>query len=126
MKRIASRTTARLVAIAMATMSTVALAQNAPPQGSAERGYGLYMQKMCFTCHGTVGQGGERGTGPRIAPTEWPYEAFANQVRHPRQDMPRYPAKHVNDQELADIYAYVRSVKPSRPARDIDLLSSAP
>jgi len=99
-------------------------AQNAP--GAAERGYKLYMEKMCYTCHGTVGQGGERGTGPQIAPTEWPLEAFVQQVRHPRQDMPRYPAKFVSDQELADIYAYMKSIKPSRAAKDIDLLSKAP
>ena len=45
------------------------------------------MEKMCYTCHGTMGQGGERGSGPQIAPSEWPLEAFAQQVRHPRQDM---------------------------------------
>jgi len=81
---------------------------------------------MCYTCHGTVGQGGERGTGPQIAPSQWPLEAFAQQVRHPRQDMPRYAAKFVSDQELADIYAYVKTIKESRPAREIDLLSKAP
>ena len=25
------------------------------------------MKNMCYTCHGTVGQGGDRGSGPRIA-----------------------------------------------------------
>ena len=112
---------------AITSIALSAVAQNAPaPNGSAERGKQLFMQKMCYTCHGTVGQGGERGTGPRIAPTQWPYEAFAQQVRHPRQDMPRYPAKFVNDQELADIYAYVKTIEESRPAREIDLLSKAP
>src|SRR2546423_9222618 len=104
-------------------MSSLAFAAGAQNAISPERGYKLYMEKMCYTCHGTVGQGGERGTGPVIAPTEWPFEAFAQQTRHPRQDMPRYPAKYLSDQELADIYAYVKSIKPSRPARDIDLLS---
>jgi len=112
---------------ALASIALSAGAQNAPaPTGSAERGQQLFMQKMCYTCHGTVGQGGERGTGPRIAPTQWPYEAFAQQVRHPRQDMPRYATKFVSDQELADIYAYVKTIKESRPAREIDLLSKAP
>ena len=40
--------------------------------------------------------------------------------------MPRYPAKFVTDQELADIYAYVASIKPWRPAKEIDLLGKAP
>ncbi|HZQ61371.1 MAG TPA: cytochrome c [Casimicrobiaceae bacterium] len=110
--------------IAASMLALGAAAQNGP--GSPERGQKLYMEKMCYTCHGTVGQGGERGTGPRIAPTQWPIEAFAQQVRHPREDMPRYPAKFLSDQELADIYAYVKSIPPSRPAKDIDLLSKAP
>ena len=113
------------LAMLTATLSAAALAQSAGPAAS-ERGYKLYMEKMCYTCHGTVGQGGERGTGPQIAPSQWPLEAFAQQVRHPRQDMPRYAAKFVSDQELADIYAYVKTIKESRPAREIDLLSKAP
>lgn len=116
--------------VTFAALSAVALSAGAqgtaPPGGSPERGQQVYMQKMCYTCHGTVGQGGERGTGPRIAPTQWPYEAFAQQVRHPRQDMPRYPAKFMSDQELADVYTYLKTIRDSRPVRDIDLLSKAP
>jgi mono/diheme cytochrome c family protein len=109
--------------IAIALFACCALAQDG---ASPERGYKLFMEKMCFTCHGTVGQGGERGTGPRIAPNEWPYEAFAQQVRHPRAEMPRYSAKYLEDRELADIQAYLKSIKASRPAREIELLSKAP
>jgi ubiquinol-cytochrome c reductase cytochrome c subunit len=94
----------------------------APARPSPERGYRLYMEKMCYTCHGTVGQGGERGTGPQIAPSEWPFEAFAQLVRHPRQDMPRYPARYTTDDDLRDIQAYLAGIKPSRPSKDIDLL----
>ena len=112
--------------VATVLLAATLAAQAQAPAGSAERGYKLYMEKMCYTCHGTVGQGGERGAGPQISPTKWPYEAFAQQVRHPRQDMPRYPAKFVTDQELADIYAYVASIKPWRPAKEIDLLGKAP
>ena len=63
------------------------------------------MKNMCYTCHGTVGQGGDRGSGPRIAYDVWPWEGFAHQVRRPREAMPRYPVEYVSDQDLADIYA---------------------
>lgn len=96
------------------------------PAGSPERGYRLYMQNMCYTCHGTVGQGGERGTGPEIAPNLWPYDAFVQQMRHPRQDMPRYPAKFVSDADFADIYAYLATIKAGRGVNEIDLLGKAP
>ena len=35
--------------------------------------------------------------------------------------MPRYPVEALSDQELADIYAYVASIK-ARPAKDIPAL----
>ncbi len=115
------------IVCAVATLTTLAASAQTPaPAGSPERGYKVYMEKMCFTCHGTVGQGGERGSGPQIAPTQWPFEAFVQQVRHPRQAMPRYPVQYTSDQDLVDMYAYVRSIKPSRPAQDIDLLTKAP
>ena len=93
------------------------------PAGSAERGQKHFTKYMCYTCHGSAGQGADRGTGPKIAPSPMPYLAFVLQVRTPRLDMPPYRKEFVNDQELADIYAYLSSIKPSPPAKDIPLLS---
>jgi mono/diheme cytochrome c family protein len=100
---------------------TMASAQDTP-SGSAERGASTFKKYMCYTCHGTLGQGADRGTGPKIAPNPLPYPAFALQVRTPRLDMPPYRKEFVNDQELADIYAYLLSMKPSPAAQDIPLL----
>jgi mono/diheme cytochrome c family protein len=92
------------------------------PSGDAARGKAAYMKNMCYTCHGTAGQGGDRGSGPRIAYDVWPWEGFAQQVRRPRESMPRYPAEHLSDAALADIYAFVASQKRGPPAKDIALL----
>lgn len=92
------------------------------PPGNAERGKKLYMEQLCYTCHGTVGQGGERGAGPKIYPNPFPYAAFARQTRKPRQTMPPYTEKHLPEQDLVDIYHYVVSIKPPRLAKDIPLL----
>jgi ubiquinol-cytochrome c reductase cytochrome c subunit len=108
------------LAAAFVMASFVAQAQ--APAGDAARGKSLYMKNMCYTCHGTVGQGGERGSGGRIAPNPFPWEAFAHAVRRPRDVMPRYAVEHVSDQDLADIYAYVASIKPGPKASDIPLL----
>jgi ubiquinol-cytochrome c reductase cytochrome c subunit len=97
-------------------------AQAQAPAGDAARGKAAYMKNMCYTCHGTVGQGGDRGSGPRIAYDVWPWEGFAHQVRHPRESMPRYAVEHVSDQDLADIYAYVASFKRGPKANEIPLL----
>lgn len=92
------------------------------PAGDAERGKKLYMEQLCYTCHGTVGQGGDRGSGPRIYPNPYPFAAFVMQVRKPRQTMPPYQEQHVSDQDLADMYHYLFSTKPSPAAKDIPLL----
>lgn len=92
------------------------------PPGSAERGKKLYMQQLCHTCHGTLGQGGDRGSGPKIYPNPFPFPAFVMQVRKPRQLMPPYTDKHVSDQDLADMYHYLFSTKPSPAAKDNPLL----
>jgi ubiquinol-cytochrome c reductase cytochrome c subunit len=92
------------------------------PTGSPERGYQAYMKYQCYTCHGTVGQGGG-AAGPRIAPNPFPWAAFEIQVRKPRQDMPAYREAFVSGQELADIYAYVSSIKAGPSPKEIPLLN---
>ncbi|HUP31278.1 MAG TPA: cytochrome c [Usitatibacter sp.] len=110
-------------AIAAAIAATFTIAAHAQaPAGDAARGKAGYMKNMCYTCHGTVGQGGDRGSGPRIAYDVWPWEAFAQQVRRPRESMPRYDRAHLGDAELADIYAYVASAKAGVKSKDIPLL----
>ena len=98
-----------------------ASAQDAPT-GDVKRGHAAFLKYQCYTCHGTVGQGAERGAGPKLAPNPFPWAGFEFQVRTPREDMPAYRKPHVSDQELADIYAYLRSVKPSPEAKSIPLL----
>ena len=98
-------------------------AQDKAPAGSAEKGYLSFMKYQCYTCHGTVGQGADRGTGPKLAPNPFPFPAFELQVRQPRQDMPPYRKQFLNDQELADIYAYLLTVKAPPSAKDISLLN---
>ena len=90
------------------------------PAGDPARGKALFMQDMCYTCHGTAGQGGDRGSGPRIAPNAFPWDGFRQQVRHPREQMPRYSEKFVSDRDLADIHAYLSS-QPA-PAKELPAL----
>lgn len=115
---------AKLLSAALLLFAASALfAQEQPPAGSAEPGYQSYMKFQCYTCHGTVGQGAERGTGPKIAPNPVSYATFERQMRTPRQDMPAYRKPFLSDQDFADIYAYLLSIKPSPAAKDIPLLN---
>lgn len=96
-------------------------AQAQAPAGSADSGYKVYMKYQCYTCHGTIGQGGG-AAGPRVAPNPFPWPVFQDQVRKPRLDMPAYREAFVNNQELADMYAYLVTIKPAPTAKEIPLL----
>lgn len=109
--------TAALAAVLTAA-SAAAFAQ--APAGDAARGKGLFMQDMCWTCHGTEGHGGPYG--PRLAPKPMPLEGLVSQVRHPRASMPPYDATFASDQDLADIHAYLGSIRPGPKASDLALL----
>ena len=91
----------------MLLLSLAFAAHGEAPAGDAARGKALFMKNMCYTCHGSAGQGGDRGSGPRIAPNTFPWAGFEQQVRHPREQMPRYSEKFVSERDLADIYAYL-------------------
>ena len=107
-----------LIAALLASLAATAHAQ--APTGDAARGKALYMKNMCYTCHGTAGQGTRYGG--YLAPKTLAWEAFSHQVRHPRAAMPRFPAEFVSDQDLADIYAWLAAMKAGPKAADIPLL----
>lgn len=114
-----------LLAIVLLAPAIVFAQSQAPgqaPAGSAETGFKAYIKYQCYTCHGTVGQGGG-AAGPRIAPNPFPWVAFELQVRKPRQDMPAYRDAFVSAQELADMYAYILTIKPGPAAKEIPLLN---
>jgi ubiquinol-cytochrome c reductase cytochrome c subunit len=100
-------------------------AGGAAAQGSAadvERGRQLFMSVGCYSCHGTVGQGGERSAGPRIAPDPMPLEALKVFVRNPPEGMPRFDARFLSDGQVEDIHRYLSSIPKGRSAKDIPLL----
>jgi mono/diheme cytochrome c family protein len=113
----------RLINLAVAGSLCFAGAAQAQyaPAGSAERGQKIFIHQMCHNCHGTVGQGGG-AAGPRLAPSPWPWGAFAQQTRKPRLVMVPYSEKVLPEQDLADIYAYIVSIKPGPAAKEIPLL----
>lgn len=105
---------------ALAAASLGAHGEAPAPAGDAARGKAAYLKVQCDSCHGTAGQGTRYGS--RLAPDRMEWGKFEKQVRHPRSAMPRYAVEFVSDRDLADIYAYLGSVKPGPKAADIPLL----
>jgi mono/diheme cytochrome c family protein len=90
------------------------------PAGNRETGKRLYEKNTCFFCHGTAGQGGVAGA--RVAVVARNLQSFTRYVRQPSGQMPAFTDKILSDQELADIFAYVRSLPAAKPVKDIPLL----
>jgi mono/diheme cytochrome c family protein len=110
MRQTVMRHSFALVTVSMVCVVT-AQAQDAQPTGDAANGKRVYLADGCALCHGTLGQGG-RGTGPHIAPSPLPFEAFAGQVRRPANAMPAYTTVVLSDRDLSDIYAYLLTIPP--------------
>src|SRR5690349_24916238 len=108
--------------LALLIVSVVAAAQSKAPSGDAARGKELYVKYTCYACHSFDGHG---GAGARLVPMKMLLPVFTAYVRLPRA-MPAYREKVISDAELADIYAYIKSIPESPAAKDIPLLSELP
>ena len=102
-------------------LALLAVAATAPSTHAqpASDGEALFVANGCYQCHGYVGQG---GAAPRIAPTAYPYEAFARLVRRPANEMPAYAPQALGDDALRAIYGYLRSIPEPPPLADIAIL----
>lgn len=89
--------------------------------GNADNGKKLFAAYGCFECHGRQGAGAS--TGPRIGPPAITLAAVLRYVRAPTGQMPPYTAKVVSDQDLTDIYTYLKSFPLPPAASSIPLLN---
>jgi mono/diheme cytochrome c family protein len=85
------------------------------------RGRQVYEKVGCYQCHGWQGQGAN--TGPKLAPQPMAADALASFIRNSQETlMPAYSADLVSDRDVADIHAYLVSIKPPPAAKDLPLL----
>jgi mono/diheme cytochrome c family protein len=100
----------RLRALALTASALVAGALVAAAPAPADRE--LFVRYGCYQCHGYEGQGGE---ALRIAPSPYPFEAFAAKVRKPANEMPAYAPEVLGDADLQALYRYVRAIPEPPP-----------
>jgi mono/diheme cytochrome c family protein len=106
-----------IVAASGAAVLGSSYAQPPPPPsvvGDAQRGAPLYADTYnCYACHGFDAQSGER----RLVPMNYTQDGFITFVQNsPLPQMPRFP--DASAQDLADIYAYIRTISADAPAID--------
>src|SRR5713101_5526847 len=109
----------RVPCIVMITLG-LSLMGFAQTNGNAEEGKRQFMKHNCYFCHGTSGQGGRDGA--RIAQTALNLQGLMRYVRRPTGGMPAFTEKILSDQELTDIYAYLKSLPAAKASKDIPLL----
>ena len=93
------------------------------PSGNAAHGKELFVKYSCYACHGFSGQ---NGPGARLVPMKIAQAGFIAYVRNPPRpnQMPSYSAKAVPDADMADIYAYLKTLPDSAPsAKSIPVLN---
>jgi mono/diheme cytochrome c family protein len=109
-------------ALAVGTVVAATLSAQAPSgavTGDAARGQPLFSDTFnCYACHGFDAQSGER----RLLPMNYTQEGFITFVQNsPLPNMPAFP--DASPQQLADIYAYIRTIPADAPAvNDVPLL----
>jgi mono/diheme cytochrome c family protein len=62
----------------------------------------------CRRCHGSEGRGGQ---GPSLIPFDWSYQQALDLIRHPVCDMPPIPESALSDAQVAQIVAYLKTIK---------------
>ena len=97
------------------TVVSPALAQN------AENGKRIFVRDGCYECHGYAGQG--TIAGARLAPPVLTAQGMIRYVRRPAGAMPAFTDKVLSDQEVNDIYAYLKTMPAPKPVKDIPLLN---
>ena len=111
-----------LVSVAIVALLLTSAAAQTPAtaaSGNGERGKELYLTYSCYACHGYDGHG---GAGARIVPLAMTVTRFTAYVHNPRR-MPPNTEKVLSDAQLADLFAYIKSLPVSPPADQIPLLA---
>ena len=106
---------------------SVSLAQEL--EGNVESGKKLYNAYSCYACHGYTGETAR----VRLNPLLFTLPDFIDYLRDPPEmpggfgmgfSMPAYAGPDVSEQDLADVYAYIRSLpSTSLDLEDIPLLN---
>jgi mono/diheme cytochrome c family protein len=90
-----------MAAIALISAGAAAARQDDPPAGRAP------YRRVCAACHGGNAEGNQ---GPRLAGIDIDYDEFVAKVRHSDGEMPSIPAKEITDDEVKQVFEYLKSL----------------
>jgi mono/diheme cytochrome c family protein len=97
--------------------------QESTTAANPNNGQRLFARYGCYECHGYLAQGSTSTGGTRLGPPQIPLSAFISYVREPTGQMPPYAAKVVSNEDLTEIYNFLKSVPPPPLVKSIPLLN---
>jgi mono/diheme cytochrome c family protein len=106
--------------LAMALACSSARAQDAAAKSKdaaasdVQDGKRVFTSAGCVACHGAEGHG--TSLAPQISPPPLELPALIAYVRQPTGKMPPIPEATASDQDLANVYAFLKSVAPAAAA----------
>jgi mono/diheme cytochrome c family protein len=87
---------------------------------NVENGKKIFLRDGCYQCHGYNGQG--TIAGARLGPPVLTVDGMIRYIRKPAGAMPAFGEAVLSDQEIRDIYAYMKTMPAPKPVKDIPLL----
>ncbi|MGI9538163.1 MAG: c-type cytochrome [Desulfocapsaceae bacterium] len=77
------------------------------PMGNPLDGKRWYSMHHCFSCHGPNGNDGKGPVVKDLTMSFWRFERIIRDAGSPI--MPKYPEEKISDQDMADLYAFLKA-----------------
>src|SRR5262245_32411090 len=78
------------------------------PKPERQEGKAVF-ERVCSVCHGREGRG-DAGPGPSLVPLEKDFNEVLGIVREGTGEMPPIPRERVSDEDVKQIFAYLKSL----------------
>lgn len=99
----------RIAGIGISLFAFVIIGACATPPGDPETGKKWYTMHNCGSCHGPNGYDGKAVS---IADLDMGFRSFVRKLRKTDAAiMPPFPESKISEQDAAEIYAYLKSLK---------------
>ena len=100
---------ARFGLLAVTFITLFVISSCSAPSGDANQGKKWFTMNNCSSCHG---QHGNDGRAANIAGLDMGFSSFVRKLRKTDAPvMPYFPESTISEQDAADIYAYLKSIK---------------
>jgi mono/diheme cytochrome c family protein len=97
-----------VLTLSLVLLTSVMLSGCSTPAGNAADGKRWYRMHNCFGCHG---ENGNDGKAPDISGLDMSFRQFLDRLRNTRTAiMPAYSKDKINDQDAADILAFLQGL----------------